>query len=220
LLVRRDGLCVILLAEGGEGFIGPGDGGAGGVLSGGDGDQPVRVVLGVGVSRRHIMQTESAKDGQHRNTARAASVVAAAVMATLALFEIGLAAGAPWGSAAWGGGQPVLSPGMRLASAGAAVVWSTGLLVVLRRGGYRVWSPLPDSWIGAAVWIFAAYTALMVLVNAASPSGAERAVMTPASVVLAVACALTARWGAAPSPQTTILRDDAQIRARPADLGD
>src|SRR6516225_12190748 len=42
-------LCVILLAEGGEGFIGPGDGGAGGVLAGGDGDQPVWVVLGVGV---------------------------------------------------------------------------------------------------------------------------------------------------------------------------
>src|SRR5262252_8057805 len=44
---------------------------------------------------------------------------------------------------AWGGGQPVLSPSMRVASAGAAVVWLAGLLVVLRRGGMRVWSPLP-----------------------------------------------------------------------------
>jgi len=149
------------------------------------------------------MQTAAAKNGRHRDAARATSVVAAAVMATLALFEIGLAAGLPWGSAAWGGGQPVLSPGMRLASAGAAVVWSAGLLVVLRRGGYRVWAPLPRSWTGAAVWIFAAYAAFMVLANAASPSGTERAVMRPASVVLAVACALTARWGATPSQQMT-----------------
>jgi hypothetical protein len=149
------------------------------------------------------MQAASANHGQHRTAARAASVVAATVMAALALFEIGLAAGLPWGSAAWGGGQPVLSPGMRLASAGAAAVWITGLFVVLRRGGYRVWSPLPDGWAVRAVWIFAAYAAFMVLANAASPSGTERAVMTPASVILAVACALTARWGTASSPQTT-----------------
>jgi hypothetical protein len=144
------------------------------------------------------MQTAAAKNGQHRDAARAASMVAAVVMATLALFEIGLAAGLPWGSAAWGGGQPVLSPGMRLASAGAAVIWSAGLLVVLRRGGYRVWSLLPGRWTRGAVWIFAAYAAFMVLANAASPSGTERAVMTPASVVLAVACALTARWALPP----------------------
>jgi hypothetical protein len=116
-------------------------------------------------------------------------------MAALALFEIGLAAGLPWGAAAWGGGQVVLSPGLRLASAGAAMIWVAGLLAVLRRGGFQVWSPLPGRWTGAAVWVFAAYAAFMVLANAASSSGTERAVMTPASVVLAVTCALTAWWG-------------------------
>jgi len=90
--------------------------------------------------------------------------------------------------------------GMRMASAGAAGIWLVGLLVVLRRGGLQVWSPLADRWARAAVWIFAAYAAFMVLANAASPSGIERAVMTPSSVVLAVTCALIARWGAAPSP--------------------
>jgi hypothetical protein len=141
------------------------------------------------------MQVTSALDRQHRNAARTASAVAAGVMAALALLEIGLAAGAPWGAAAWGGGQPVLSSGLRVASAGAGVVWAAGLLIVLRRGGFRVWSPVPDRWIAATVWIFAAYSALMVLANAASSSGIERTVMTPASVVLAVTCALTARWG-------------------------
>jgi hypothetical protein len=147
------------------------------------------------------MQAASAKERQRGSAARAVSALAAVVMAALALFEIGLAAGLPWGAAAWGGGQPVLSPGMRMASAGAAVVWMVGLLVVLRRGGYQVRSPVPDRWARSAVWIFAAYAAVMVLANAASPSGTERAVMTPASVVLAATCAVTARWGAAPAPQ-------------------
>jgi hypothetical protein len=47
------------------------------------------------------------------------------------------------------------------------------------------------------VWFFAAYAALMVVANAASSSGTERAVMTPVAAVLAVTCALTARWGTA-----------------------
>jgi hypothetical protein len=141
------------------------------------------------------MQAVSAKDSQYRSAARAASGIAAAIMAALALFEMGLAAGFPWGTAAWGGGQSVLSPGMRVASAGAAVVWIAGLLAVLRKGEFRVWSLLPDRWIGAVVWIFAAYSAFMVLANAASSSGTERAVMTPTSVVLAVTCALTALLG-------------------------
>jgi hypothetical protein len=87
----------------------------------------------------------------------------------------------------------VLSSGLRIASAGAAAVWAAGLLTVLRRGGFKVWSPLPHRWTGATVWVFATYAAFMVLANAASSSGTERTVMTPASVVLAVTCARTAR---------------------------
>ena len=72
------------------------------------------------------MQVVTARGRQHSNAARAASAVAAAVMAALALFEAVLVAGLPWGAAAWGGGQAVLSPGMRLASAGAALIWTAG----------------------------------------------------------------------------------------------
>jgi hypothetical protein len=141
------------------------------------------------------MQAISTKNRQHSSTARAASAIAATIMGALALFELGLAAGLPWGAAAWGGGQSVLSPGMRVASVGAAIIQTTGLLAVLRRGEFRVWSLLPDRWIGTAVWFLAAYSAVMILANASSSSALERAVMTPASVVLAVTCALTARTG-------------------------
>ena len=144
------------------------------------------------------MQAASAKARQQSSTARFTSAVAATVMAALALFELGLAAGFPWGAAAWGGGQSVLPAGMRAASVGAAIVWVTGLLAVLRRGEFRVWSLLPDRWIGAAVWVFAVYSAVMIVANAASSSGVERAVMTPTSVVLAVTCVLTARMGRGP----------------------
>ncbi len=145
------------------------------------------------------MQAAPAQSSPRRPVARAASAIAAAVMAALALFEIGLAAGLPWGAAAWGGGQTVLSPGMRLASVGAAAFWIAALLAVLRLGGSRVWSLLPDRWIRAAVWVLAVYAALMVLANAASRSDTERAVMAPTSAVLAVTCALTALWGSVPA---------------------
>jgi hypothetical protein len=123
------------------------------------------------------------------------AAIAGAVMAGLAVFEIALAAGLPWGAAAWGGGQSVLSPGMRIASVGAAAIWIVGLLAVLRRGEHRVWSLLPDRWLGATVWIIAAYSTLMILANGASSSGAERALMTPASVILTVTCVFVARVG-------------------------
>jgi hypothetical protein len=41
------------------------------------------------------MQIASLKDRQHTDAVRAASAIAAAVMAALALLEIGLAAGLP-----------------------------------------------------------------------------------------------------------------------------
>jgi hypothetical protein len=152
------------------------------------------------------MQATSVQNFSPTPLVRAASSIAAAIMAGLTVLEIGLAAGLPWGKAAWGGTQSVLSPGMRLASVGAAAVWIAASLLVLRLGGRRVWSPLPNRWIRTAVWIIAAYAALMVLGNGASGSSAERAIMTPTSLVLAVTCGLAALRGKVPSTATSALQ--------------
>jgi hypothetical protein len=134
--------------------------------------------------------------------ARGCSTAAGVLLAGLAGFEALLAAGVPWGRAAWGGGQAELSSGLRFASAAAAVVFAGAALVVLRQGGHRNWAPLPDRWLRRAVWGLAAYTAFGTILNLLSRSPVERAVMTPVALSLAVLCGLTAAWGTGSAPTT------------------
>ena len=129
--------------------------------------------------------------------ARLAAVSGAALMFALALFQLGLAAGRPWGKLAWGGQHEVLPVGFRIASAVAVVIWAGAALVVLRQGGFSLWSPLPIAWIRTTVWILAGYSTLGIALNAISRSAIERTVMTPVCVALAVTCAITALWGTA-----------------------
>jgi hypothetical protein len=71
-------------------------------------------------------------------TGRTAAVAAAIGFAGIAVFEMALAAGAPWGHAAWGGAQADLSAAQRIGSAIAVVVWAAAALIVLGRAG--LWS--------------------------------------------------------------------------------
>lgn len=123
------------------------------------------------------------------------SIAASGLFAALAAFEAALAAGVPWGNAAWGGAQANLGGGLRVASGAAAVLFSGAALVVLRRGGHRVWAPLPDRWLRPAVWALSGYTALGTLLNTASSSDIERAVMGPTALSLAVLCGIVAATG-------------------------
>ena len=89
-------------------------------------------------------------------------------LATLLLiqvvFQLALAAGAPWGRAAWGGqNDGVLPVGFRVASGIAAVVWLWVLLVVLGRFLGKVGRR-------RTLLVLAGYTAQGVGANAASPS--------------------------------------------------
>lgn len=93
------------------------------------------------------------------------------------VFQLALAAGAPWGAAAWGGANSGALPvGLRAASAVAALVWvgvaavSAGRLLG-QTGRRRVL-------LGVA-----AYTTLGIALNAASPSTVERSVWVPATAV-------------------------------------
>ncbi|WP_432494595.1 hypothetical protein [Kineococcus gypseus] len=109
----------------------------------------------------------------------------------MAAFQLALAAGAPWGAAAWGGANPgVLPAGLRAASAASAAAYgllavTAGTALVPARARRRVLT-------GAG--------ALMVVgtaLNLASPSPVERALWTPVAAALAVLL-LRAR-GAAPA---------------------
>ena len=116
--------------------------------------------------------------------AKISSRAAAALMVGVSLFELALLAGVPWGHAAFGGAEAVLSPPLRVAAAISVLVWAAAALVVLRRAGHRTWAPLPSKALPVAVWVLAGYTALGILVNAISPSPIERAIWVPLTAVI------------------------------------
>jgi hypothetical protein len=94
-------------------------------------------------------------------TPDAAAIAATALLAVLAGFQVLLATGRPWGRFAWGG-RPLLL-------LDAAGVVGTGL---------------PAGVVSTGTWVVTGYFALGVLVNLASRSRSERAVMTPTVAVL------------------------------------
>jgi hypothetical protein len=93
------------------------------------------------------------------------------------LFQVALAAGAPWGAVAWGGANAgVLPVGFRVASGVSALVWA-GVAAV---SAGRLLGPVGRRRLLLGV---AAYSTLGIALNAASPSGVERAVWVPATLV-------------------------------------
>ena len=94
--------------------------------------------------------------------------IAALLLSGMAGFQIALAAGAPWGAAAWGGTNPgVLPRGLRVSSAGS------GLVYVLLAVAARI---LPVASGGMVVG---------TVMNLASPSKIERTLWTPVAAALA-----------------------------------
>ena len=119
-----------------------------------------------------------------------AVVVAGFVL--LAVFQVALALGAPWGRAAWGGAHVRLPRGLRIASAFSAAFWLLAALVILARAGYD-WSPIPLSIAEWGTWVLVGMLVLGTLMNLASRSKVERAVQTPSAAILAVLTFLVAR---------------------------
>ncbi len=117
-----------------------------------------------------------------------ARMVATGLLVVAAGFQASLAAGAPWGAAAYGGGHPgVLPTSLRTSSAAAVVVYS-GL-------AYVVWSDrLPPVVQRRSYAGLSAVFAVGAVMNAVSPSMAEKVIWTP--VVAALAYSL---WRARPA---------------------
>lgn len=97
-----------------------------------------------------------------------------------------VASGAPWGAWTQGRGTDgVLPPRRRRAAGGSALLvlaLGAGLLARVDEGPLR---SAPPRLVDGLAWLCAAYSALSVPLNAASRSCRERALWTPACVVLA-----------------------------------
>ncbi len=110
------------------------------------------------------------------------------------VFQLCLAAGAPWGHLAMGGKFPgKYSPGLRvLAVVQGAILWLMGGIVLTRAGViFPEWSPLSQS----LIWAVLAFTAFSTVANLATPSKPERMLWGPVTVAM-LACCLVVAFGA------------------------
>lgn len=126
-------------------------------------------------------------------TVQIAAIVAVVLFTLLALFQIALLLGAPWGEYAWGGQQKKLAPQRRAGSAVNIVLYGLMSLFLLTKAGYMS-SPAIDRVLPFVLWFMVAFAAVGVLLNAITRSRKERAVMLPAAIVLFI-CQLIVALG-------------------------
>ncbi|MDT0168479.1 hypothetical protein [Pseudarthrobacter sp. BRE9] len=107
-----------------------------------------------------------------------------AVLGVLAVFQLLLIVGLPFGRFAWGGQNTVLPTRQRVGSAVSIVIYAAFAVVALERAGLI--SILTSPFVAVvAMWVIAVYLLLSLLPNLASKSKYERRVMAPVSLVLA-----------------------------------
>jgi hypothetical protein len=125
------------------------------------------------------------------NVARNSSAIGAVLLLALVAFQIALAAGAPWGRAAYGGTSAQPAVELRVSSAFAAVLWSFVALVVLNRGGHRVPRMLPQRSIPVVMWLAVALLSVGLVLNVITTSQLERMIWAPVTLALLVATTAT-----------------------------
>ncbi len=103
----------------------------------------------------------------------------------IAVFQVMLASGKPWGIYAFGGQhQGVLPRRLRIASVFSCFLLLAFAAVNLQQAGFV--SVVAQSHLRAVSWVIAGYAVLGTFMNAISRSRAERLLWTPVCLVLAV----------------------------------
>ncbi len=115
----------------------------------------------------------------------------AAFTAIVVVFQLALAAGAPWGQVAMGGRYPGRFPTqLRIGALVRAALLSFLALIVLSRAG--VGFPVLDPVSGWMVWIAVAISLLSLILNLITRSKWERRLWAPVALVLVVCSLLVA----------------------------
>jgi hypothetical protein len=116
-------------------------------------------------------------------TPKTAAGIFGGLIAIVALFQLALAVGAPWGEFAMGGAFPgVFPPAMRVAAFVQIVVLGVVALIVCVRAGLVL-----PRWQAASRWLTWAVVGLLavgVVLNLITPSGMERLIWAPVAVLL------------------------------------
>lgn len=120
-----------------------------------------------------------------------AVLVFAGLAGLVALFQIALALGAPWGHLAMGGRWPRrLPPGPRIAALVQAGLMAAMARIVAGAGG--VLAPFGPDWL---IWVVVAVTGLSALANNVTPSRGERRLWGPVALVMVLAAIWVASAG-------------------------
>ena len=112
-----------------------------------------------------------------------AATIAAVLLVALAVLQVLLAAGRPYGALVWGGQHRILPRGLRIGSAVAVVLYAAFAAVLLARAGVLPGQDAP--FVRVATWVLFAYFTVGIVMNGISRSRPERLTMTPVCVVLA-----------------------------------
>lgn len=119
------------------------------------------------------------------------AIIAAILLGIISLFQIALAAGAPWGAASWGGRRPGRLPnGYRIGSAVAGLFFYPAVAVyILDKAG--VIGDEASSGGVAGLWVFTALFGFSTVINVISPSKVER-IWAPVALILTACFAILA----------------------------
>jgi hypothetical protein len=122
---------------------------------------------------------------------RVSAILYAIISAVVIVFQIALAAGAPWGEYAMGGAFPGrFPPALRIAAIIQAALLIGMAAVVLARAGLIL-----PSWSRAArwlVWFVVAFATVSLVLNLITPSAGERAIWVPTVLLLLISSAIAA----------------------------
>ncbi|WP_311215466.1 MULTISPECIES: hypothetical protein [unclassified Arthrobacter] len=113
------------------------------------------------------------------------AILACIVLGCLAVFQLALAAGAPIGRFAWGGQHDVLPRKLRIGSIVSILLYALFGYTALAQSGL-VPVLVSQPFTAVFMWVLTAYFTVGVAMNAISRSKAERFVMTPVALVLAL----------------------------------
>ena len=122
---------------------------------------------------------------------RLAALVYGSVSLGVILFQLALAAGAPWGAYAMGGAFPgQFPPELRVAAVVQAVILALLALVVLARAGMALPNRSRASrWL---IWIVVVFSTISLVLNTLTPSTDERAIWMPVALVMLICSVIVA----------------------------
>ena len=124
-----------------------------------------------------------------------AAIVAATVLVAVAMYQLALALGAPWGDHAYGGRVETIEGRLptryRMMSAAAVPLLLLSAAIILAGAGLVSWFG-QDDWVTVAVWVVFGYLVLNTVMNVASSHPVERFGLGSVTLIAAAACFVVA----------------------------